>query len=79
VDWQPMVYRVHTSPLPMSDTNTDVTIIALEPLLDANRNYMRAGEVKSLTRQFQDDLASCMYPCRQSNLLLAEVVDQHNA
>jgi hypothetical protein len=36
-----------------------MTAIALEPLLDADKSYVRAGEVKVLVKELQDELASC--------------------
>jgi hypothetical protein len=38
-----------------------MTVIALEPLLDADKSYVRAGEVKVLVKELQDELASCAY------------------
>jgi len=47
------------------EVDTNMIVVALEPLLDADKNYTRAGEIKALVGELQDELAGCTYriPC----------------
>jgi hypothetical protein len=42
-------------------TNANMPAVELEPLLDADGNYVHSGEVKALIGQLQDELAGCTH------------------